>query len=138
MIGNIMLGYDDSEPAKKALDYAVDLAAKYGSNLEVVSVVRPPEYLSDRDSLAVVDNTRNVHKRMLEGLSPKFDEAGVNASYQVLVGNPGDQILQHAERANVDLIVVGHTGKTFLEALRMGSVSKQVMQNAPCAVLVVR
>jgi nucleotide-binding universal stress UspA family protein len=138
MFGKIMLGYDDSEPAKKALDLALDLASKYRSSLDVVSVVRPPEYLSEKDSLAVVDNSRSIQKRMLQSLRPKVDALGVNARFEVLVGSPGDQLLHYAEHEYVDLIIVGHTGKSFLEALRMGSVSKQVMQHAPCAVLVVR
>lgn len=138
MFGKIMVGYDDSEPAKKALDLALDLAGKYGSQLDVVSVVRPPEFLGEKDSLAVVDNSRHIQKQVLQDLKPKVDAMGVETRFEVLVGSPSERILHHAEFEGIDLIIVGHTGKTFFETLRMGSVSKQVMLHAPCAVLVVR
>ena len=40
---HILVGYDGSEHADKAFAMALDLAAKYGAELEVLSAARPPE-----------------------------------------------------------------------------------------------
>lgn len=138
MIRKILIGYDDSEPSRKALDMALDMASKYGSTLDVIAVVSPPEYLGDKESQKVLQNSRQAQRSLLQGLKPRVEAAGVTTQFEIAVGKPGDQLLQHAERENADLIIVGHSGKTFFEALRMGSVSKQVMHDARCPVLVVR
>lgn len=138
MITKILLGYDDSEPAKRALALALDMARRYDAALDVLSVVRPPEFLSEKDSQQVIHNSRNIQRTMLQSLKPQVEAAGVEASFEVAVGSPGDQMLKHAEQQGVDLVIVGHSGKGLFEQLRMGSVSKQVMLYAHCPVLVVR
>jgi nucleotide-binding universal stress UspA family protein len=54
------------------------------------------------------------------------------------VGHPARQIIYHADRRKVDLIVVGDRGRSKFAKLLLGSVSKQVVQYANRAVLVVR
>ena len=58
--------------------------------------------------------------------------------FRVAVGHPAEQIIYHAEREGVDHIVLGHRGKSFFERWRLGSISKQVIQYAHCAVTVIR
>lgn len=53
-------------------------------------------------------------------------------------GNAGDEILQAAQECGAELIVVGHKGKSGVERFLLGSVADQVVQYAPCSVLVVR
>jgi nucleotide-binding universal stress UspA family protein len=49
---------------------------------------------------------------------------------------PATMIFKHAKRG--DLIVVGSRGLTGLDRFMLGSVSTQVVQHAPCSVLVVK
>lgn len=55
-----------------------------------------------------------------------------------MVGHPAEQIINYAERHKIDVIVMGHRGKTFFERWRLGSVSQRVLQYAHCPVIVVR
>jgi nucleotide-binding universal stress UspA family protein len=62
----------------------------------------------------------------------------VEVKCEVAVGHAAEQILYHADSHGVDLIVLGHRGKSVFRRLLVGSVSKQVMQHASQPVLVVR
>jgi nucleotide-binding universal stress UspA family protein len=53
-------------------------------------------------------------------------------------GSPVNEIVEFAERENVDLIVMASHGRTGLSRLLMGSIAEGVMRKAPCPVLIVR
>jgi nucleotide-binding universal stress UspA family protein len=87
---------------------------------------------------AVIENSRNYHRRLLAELRPLATAKGVKAHFEVAVGHPAEQIIFDADRHGVDLIVVGDRGRSKFARLLLGSVSKQVVQYADRAVLVVR
>ena len=135
MISKILVAYDGSESADKAFDWASDLASKYGAQMHVIAVARPPDFAEDVESEAVIENSRKHCQSMLGRLQHRVGGA-FHAS--VLVGHPVEQLIMQAEKEGADLIVLGHRGKKLLERLRLGSVSKQVLHYAHCPVLVVR
>ena len=53
-------------------------------------------------------------------------------------GNPAEKILEFADRINADLIAMGSHGLIGVLRLVMGSVSKKVLDQAKCPVLIVR
>jgi nucleotide-binding universal stress UspA family protein len=63
---------------------------------------------------------------------------GVKAHYEVAVGHPAEQIIYHADKYQADVIVVGDRGRSKFAKLLLGSISKNVVQYAGRAVLVVR
>jgi nucleotide-binding universal stress UspA family protein len=65
-------------------------------------------------------------------------KAGVSGGFEVVVGHPAEQIIYHADRHRVDLIVVGDRRLSKFARLLLGSVSKEVVQHADRPVLVVR
>jgi nucleotide-binding universal stress UspA family protein len=138
MIKKILLAYDGSEPAKKALDAALDLARKYQAELYVLTVAQPPDFGEDVETKAIIENSRSWHQRALAPVRHAAETSGVKAVFEVAVGHPAEQIIYHADRHQVDLIVLGHRGKSLFRRLLLGSVSKQVVQYADRTVLVVR
>lgn len=138
MINKILLAYDGSESAKKALATALDLARKYQAELYVLSVAQPPDFGEDVETEAIVENSRSYHERTLLPVKDLVATSGVKAVFEVAVGHPAEQIIYHADRYRVDLIVLGHRGKSLFRRLLLGSVSKQVVQYAERTVLVVR
>ena len=56
----------------------------------------------------------------------------------IAVGHPAEQIVRFAEGHDIDHIVVGHRGHTLFERWLIGSVARQVVAYAHCAVTVVR
>jgi nucleotide-binding universal stress UspA family protein len=138
MIKKILLAYDGSESAKKALNAALDLARKYEAELYVLTVAQPPDFGEDVETEAIIENSRSYHQRILAPVKHLVAASGIKARFEVAVGHPAEQIIYHADRYQVDLIVLGHRGKSLFRRLLLGSVSKQVTQYADRTVLVVR
>ena len=134
----ILLAYDGSDPAKKALATALDLAQKYAAELFVLTVAQPPDFGEDVETEAIIENSRNYHQRILAPVKDLVATSRVTAQFEVAVGHPAEQIIYHADRYQVDLIVLGHRGKSLFRRLLLGSVTKQVTQYADRTVLVVR
>ncbi len=134
----ILVAYDGSESANKAFALALDLAAKYGAEVSVLAVARPPEFGSEVETEAVTANSKKHYRQILKPLFEVAAAASVVAQFEVAVGHPAEQVVRHAEKWQADLIVVGHRGRTFFERWLVGSVAKHVIDHAPCAVLVAR
>ena len=133
---HILVAYDGSASASKAFSLGLELAEKYAADLRVLTVARPPEFGSEVETEAVIENSkRHCHEilRPLHALAGK-----IPARFEVAVGHPAEQIVRHAEEWRADLIVVGHRGRTFFERWLIGSVAKYVINHAACAVLVTR
>ena len=134
----ILVGYDGSEHAAKAFAMAVDLAGKYGAALEVVCVAQPPEPPGMVETEAMLEAAQEHFEQTFAALRPQAETVGLHPKLTVLVGNPADQIVHHANVAKADLIVLGHRSKSRMQRWLLGSISKRVSSYANCAVLIVR
>jgi nucleotide-binding universal stress UspA family protein len=134
----ILVGYDGSMAAKKAFEAACGLAVRHGAELFVLSVSRPPEIADDVETEAVIETSRHYHRRMLAELKGTLAAMKIKSHLEVAVGHPAEQLIYHADKHAVDLIVVGDRGRSKFARLLLGSTSKQVTEHAGRAVLVVR
>ncbi len=125
----IVVGYDDSEPARVALRRAAELAEKLDARLVVTSVTTVDETSYGDTELELEELSR---ARAL------LDAEGVEAEYQPAIGEPADAIVEVAERRGADLIVVGTRDPGAVQRLLGYSVSQGVLRRARCNVLVVR
>lgn len=137
-INKILIAHDGSDSAGKACLYALDLAAKYGAELLALAVASPPEFAEDVETEAVLENAQEHYEQLFIRLKEQAAAQGVQLFCDVVVGHPAEQIIYRAEQENVDLIVMGHRGKTFLQRWLLGSVTKRVISYAHCAVMVIR
>ncbi|WP_176481977.1 universal stress protein [Paucisalibacillus globulus] len=62
----------------------------------------------------------------------------IKADYEVLVGKPADKLIEFANKEDIDLIIMGNRGISGLKKIVTGSVSKKVLDEANCPVLVVK
>jgi nucleotide-binding universal stress UspA family protein len=132
---SILVGYDGSEAAERALDAAAELAG-YGSTLAVVSVARGRE-----DERIEYDGTNGSVGRssaLLREARERLLRRQVTARYLEPVGEPAEMLVETARELDADLIVVGRRNQSALQRLVLGSVSAKVVRRAPCDVLVVR
>lgn len=138
MISRVLLGYDGSSAAKEAADFSIDLARRYGAELLVLAVARPPDFGTEVETEGMIEQGRRHCSHLMHTLKTRLANEAIQATFEIAVGHPAEQILLYAERHNVDHIVVGHRGRTMLKRWLLGSVARQVIAHASCGVTVVR
>jgi nucleotide-binding universal stress UspA family protein len=131
----IIVGYDGSEPAKRALARAVALAGPQ-TRISVVAAAEP----YPRSGITIPANYDPLEirqrRRELEDARLFLSDAGILAETMLLRGQPADVLLEAADDA--DLLIVGSRKLSRLERLVLGSVSSKVVHDAAGDVLVVR
>ncbi len=132
----ILLCYDGSAEARRALERVGEIASVAPSRVTVVSVAEPiyanPPYTGYADP-----GEEQAHRRLLEEAAEDLRGQGVDTTTLESVGDPAAAILD-AARDGADLVVVGSRHRGLIKRLLFGSVSAEVVVDAPCDVLVVR
>lgn len=140
MYTSIVVGYDESLYSKAALAEASHRIKKNGGILTLVHAV-----YFDNEEFAIMPS--QLEKRMEIGAhfcrTAKADlqaAYGLNGNVESLVceGEPPEIIVDTALGRKADLIALGTYGRKGLRRLLMGSVTSQVIMNAPCDVLIVK
>jgi nucleotide-binding universal stress UspA family protein len=133
----IVVGYDESEASKRALERAAQLAKAFESTLVITSVA--PVIITPTARSIGIDpgETFAEHLAELSAARAYVDSQGLHAEYVEASGHPGESILAAAQEHSADMIVVGTREAGLLERLLGGSVSAQVSQRAHCDVLIV-
>jgi nucleotide-binding universal stress UspA family protein len=138
MFRKILVAYDGSAPARDAYEAALDMAAKYKSDVHVVAVARPPEFAEDVETEAALESTREHLSKKFGELERRAAQVGLKPHFRVVTGHPAERIVRAAEEYKIELIILGHRGHGVFERWLLGSVSRTVIAYAHCAVMVVR
>ncbi len=145
----ILVAVDGSEPARRAVRRAADLAVKYGAELLLVNVlpsgareVVPRELAAyaeiEHIHVTKGDLLRGIAEQILRQAEADAREAGVaEVRSMVETGDPATAIAEVARTEKADLIVMGRRGLGMLAGLLLGSVSHKVTQLAACDCLLV-
>jgi nucleotide-binding universal stress UspA family protein len=135
----ILVAYEGSEYANKAFEAALDFAKSTKAEIVVASVIAPPEPSIALNSEMVVEKMISFYKDSYARLKGKADAENITTHLEILSGPTAEVLVNYAESHKVDLIVIGaRTSVSFLNKLLLGTVSHQVVDNAPCSVLVTR
>ena len=138
-VKKLLLATDLSEASAAATDEAFELAIRLGASILAVSVIDPGSLLMPGGRFRVrIDQVREKREQLAQELVERGREAGVEVSFLIWTGDPGDMIVEAAEAEHADMILVGSHGRGAVGRLFLGSVSEHVVRNAPCPVLVVR
>jgi nucleotide-binding universal stress UspA family protein len=133
----IVLGYDETDAASRALERAADFAEAFKARLVVTSVA--PVLAAAGRGMGAIDPTDPVERHLEELAHAReyLSGRGLQAEFRPGVGEPADTIVAVAEEVGADLIVVGTREPNFLERLLGQSVSQSVSRQAHCDVLIV-
>jgi len=135
---------DGSEYSVKALEFAIDLAKKYQSQLILVHVVLRQIYAINPPEAGILAGTAIVRELEAEGkaILAKGEETVKTQGLPVIVrlrqGVPAEELLRAAAEEKADLIVLGSRGLSQVKAFLLGSVSDKVSHHAKCPTLIVR
>ncbi|MDO8277415.1 MAG: universal stress protein [Burkholderiaceae bacterium] len=142
MYKKILLAYDGSEAGQKALLSSGDLAQWSQSELSLIAVMPSSLNVMSVEGASYDGELLEIEKRQYqavlnEGVA-RLAALGHAVSGQLLNGDPVDQIARHARTIGADLIVVGHKHlDSWAARWWSGSISKALVEHAPCSVLVV-
>ena len=121
----ILVGYDESPQSRKAVKEAITIARCFSGFIKVVYVYG--KGMEGKAETAVIE------------LKEKLKEAEVEYDVSLVLGsNPAKVLLIIAKQENFALIAVGSRGLGNTLSMLLGSVSKQIVANAHCNVLVVK
>lgn len=138
-VKKLLLATDLTEASASATDEAFELATRLGASLLVVSVIDPGSLLMPGGRFRVrVDQVRERRELLAQELVERGRLAGIEVSFLIWTGDPGDMIVEAAEAEHADMVLVGSHGRGAVGRLFLGSVSEHVVRNAHCPVLVVR
>ena len=137
MFHKIMVAYDESAEAGRALQASIELAKTLGAELTVVTVLEPlPGYYSFAASVVPAWNwteEKRVRYRALQaGARQQANALGVVFDAELINGDEVNTIVECAKRHHPDLLVLGMRKHSWLMA---GHTSQDVAERAPCAVL---
>ena len=127
---NVLISVDGSQQSIDAFKTGIREVASWGSsNIYLVQII-------SEDSTGQMIEERLSFLNALEDFARK---AGVTVQKEVIHGDPREQIAEHlVNRWDIDLIIMGATGKGRVAKMVVGSVTTYVLQNALTDVLVCR
>jgi nucleotide-binding universal stress UspA family protein len=132
-----------SDLSRHAARYAKALAEATGATIVVVHAVAPPpgplDPMLPGSPIVAGPDQRELLRSGEECVARFIDEnlAGASARSHVGIGQPDHEIVDFAKREHADLIVMGTHARGVMKRLVFGSVSKSVLESAPCPVLLV-
>lgn len=134
---------DGSLHSKAALKMAVKLAKPAGAHIDILFVSyfeRETDGDPDHPSWLPLSVMAKGVASAEDVLSKAREELpdGIDAESHVVVGIPPRKIVEFAKENGHDLIIMGGRGLSPVTGFLLGSVSQEVMEEAKCAVLVVK
>lgn len=140
-IQNVLCPVDFSLESKRALNNAILISRKFNAELTILSVseIETSSWLISKEMLELENESRHKkHQAKFDEFLKEFSLKGVNYKKEVLKGDPSQQILNTITVKNIDLLVMGTTGRTGLNRLLLGSVTEKVIREVPCNFLTLK
>lgn len=138
---NILVAVDGSEQSEKAFKEAVRIAKNNKAKLYITSIINDAELTTSAysfEKLFTMEKER-VETEVLKKIQDARTEEIANIEPIVDVGSPKRYIADIIpESHEIDLIIIGSTGKGAIQRTLVGSTTSYVVNHAPCNVLVVR
>ncbi|MFJ3203103.1 universal stress protein [Streptomyces sp. NPDC086989] len=133
---SVVLGYDESPGAERALRVALEVATAFGEPLVLVYGAAAPgatgeEYAAHREAV------RQAGRSALAHAVEAADGAGVPSTVEVVDEKPAQALLDAADRHHARVIIVGSWGDSPLRGALLGSTPHKLLHLSPVPVLCV-
>lgn len=138
MLKTILVALDSSELSQWVIQSLDELRIQPATKI-VLSHVIPA---SESDMEMAVDRPHTAEEPLYRHIEKQLevyqDKLSCESELEIVTGDPAVEIVRLAHIHRADLIVIGTRGLTGLKRILEGSVSSQVVADAPCSVLVVK
>jgi nucleotide-binding universal stress UspA family protein len=135
--GVLLVGYDGSEGARAALEFAIEEAELRGARIELCYSWTEPEVGIGVVTGSAGEEIEAEGRAMLAEAKDHVQEVSkVEVATTLVAGNPASRLIEASERA--DLVIVGARGHSALSALLLGSVADELAHHSPVPVVIVR
>jgi nucleotide-binding universal stress UspA family protein len=143
----ILVAIDGSPQSDKAAEEAVRLAGCNTSNFRscvyammVLPNAQASTYTDFVPSVPITETATwdDLRQRIFYVVEKSAAENDVPLEMIVEYGEPAEKLLEFAKRKQMDVIVIGSSGKGFIQRKLKGSVSHRVASTALCSVYIVR
>lgn len=137
MFDTVVVATDGSRSVRRAVDCALDLAARFDAAVHALSVV-------DEERVAALpDDVREDVRDALESeaeaaLDDVADAADREVTRAVRSGDPAEEICAYVAESDADLVATGTRGRDGEHSFLVGSVAESVVRTCPAPVLTVR
>jgi len=135
---------DNSDFADKVMTQALELAKVYKAQLFAVAVINY-SVLGEIGTTSTSPAMTETIFKWTESFQGILDicrqlaaENGVESYQEMLSGHPAEEIIKYAEENTIDLIVMGHIGKSAASGFLLGSVSQKVSAHSKCSVMIIK
>ena len=133
-IKRIIIPVDNTEDSKRAVEKGAFLAKLLNVKAEIITVNDTHQFMS---SVVLEEKLKKETQSFLDNYKKMAEAFGIKIETQLISGKPADEIVKFAKQG--DLIIMAHHDRTKgFDKVMEKSVSKEVVQNAPCSVLVVK
>lgn len=140
MFRKILVAYDGSEGAKRALRAGIELAKTTGARITAISVREHLPYFAT--SVDEVDEAREQIDRFFRRITEEAERVAADAGIELeTVVQPGHEVettVAYAKQERFDLLVIGFRGHSNVFGRIMGGTAQNLARLAPCPVLIVK
>ncbi len=143
-LSKILVAIDGSELSIKAADYGIEFAKKYDAKLIILYVIHVHAaglmYTTESAFKQFLDKNKKESEEWFKTISNHAKEQGVEIKTETveeMYSVPG-AIIKRAEEEDVDVIIVGGTGKSGFKKFLLGSVATDVVRYSRCPVFVIK
>jgi len=140
MFRRIVVANDGSEGGRKAFTAALNLAAEYGAELHMISVVEVHSHFASTmgEVMEESEEETKLYAQVKEEAARQAAERNVPFTAKVVTGHEVESIIRMAREGSYDLLVVGFMGHSKVFGRIWGGTSQNLTKLAPCSVLVVK
>ena len=142
MPARILVPFDDSEPARDALEYAFELFPDGEfvvlAVADTTSLPYIPNAADDAAASPEASELLDDAADQLAAAEAIADERGVDVETETRTGTPAQEIIERAEADAIDHVVIGSHGRSGVARVLLGSVAEVVVRHAPVPVTAVR
>jgi nucleotide-binding universal stress UspA family protein len=141
LFAKILVPVDGSDNSYRALDAALVLSEKLGSNITVIHVMEevPITHIGSEKLLnELLEAYKKENQDILSRCSEIATQKGLTINTFLLQGNPASVILDFSKKEKFDILIMGSRGLGKFKELILGSVTSKIVHHSPCAVLLIR